>query len=133
MRNTADMTGGKPIAVLLQSISGVSANPLVTFKTSMEERERCFYFIDVLDYNTLSLNSLFHFSYDTMIRATGRYFCTFLQSVDNIHQRMRFTFPRMRSPSMQLTRAHRLGAELVYSSTRTGFTHYLMGEYYTNG
>jgi hypothetical protein len=32
MRNTADMTGGKPIAVLLQSISGVSAiNPLVAF------------------------------------------------------------------------------------------------------
>jgi hypothetical protein len=26
MRNTADVTGGKPIAVLLQSISGVSAN-----------------------------------------------------------------------------------------------------------
>jgi hypothetical protein len=32
MRNTADVTGGKPIAVLLQSISGVSAiNTLVTF------------------------------------------------------------------------------------------------------
>jgi hypothetical protein len=32
MRNTADVTGGKPIAVLLQSISGVSAiNPLVLF------------------------------------------------------------------------------------------------------
>jgi DUF1365 family protein len=32
MRNTADMTGGKPIAVLLQSISGVSAiNPIVAF------------------------------------------------------------------------------------------------------
>jgi hypothetical protein len=32
MRNTADMTGGKPIAVLLQSILGVSAiNPLVAF------------------------------------------------------------------------------------------------------
>jgi hypothetical protein len=30
MRNTTDVTGGKPIAVLLQSISGVSAiNPLV--------------------------------------------------------------------------------------------------------
>jgi hypothetical protein len=30
IRNTADVTGGKPIAVLLQSISGVSAiNPLV--------------------------------------------------------------------------------------------------------
>jgi hypothetical protein len=32
MRNTADVTGGKPIAVLLQSISSVSAiNPLVAF------------------------------------------------------------------------------------------------------
>jgi hypothetical protein len=30
--NTADVTGGKPITVLLQSISGVSAiNPLVAF------------------------------------------------------------------------------------------------------
>jgi hypothetical protein len=32
MRNIADVTGGKPIAVLLQSISGVSAiNHLVAF------------------------------------------------------------------------------------------------------
>jgi hypothetical protein len=32
MRNTADVTGGKPIAALLQPISGVSAiNPLVAF------------------------------------------------------------------------------------------------------
>jgi hypothetical protein len=30
MRNTADVTGGKPIAVLLQSISG-AINPLVAF------------------------------------------------------------------------------------------------------
>jgi hypothetical protein len=32
MKNTAEVTDGKPIAVLLQSISGVSAkNPLVAF------------------------------------------------------------------------------------------------------
>jgi hypothetical protein len=32
MRNTVDVTGGKPIAALSQSISGVSAiNPLVAF------------------------------------------------------------------------------------------------------
>jgi hypothetical protein len=32
MRNTADVTGGKPIAVLLQPISGVSViNPLIAF------------------------------------------------------------------------------------------------------
>jgi hypothetical protein len=46
MINTADVTGGKPITVLLQSISGVSAiNPLVAFTTSTEERERCYSFI----------------------------------------------------------------------------------------
>jgi hypothetical protein len=32
MKNTADVTGGKPIAILLQPLSGVSAiNPLVAF------------------------------------------------------------------------------------------------------
>jgi hypothetical protein len=32
VKNTADVTGGKPIAALLESISGVSAiNPLVAF------------------------------------------------------------------------------------------------------
>jgi hypothetical protein len=46
MRNTADLTGGKPIAVLLQSIYGVSAiNPLVAFTIPVEERERCYSFV----------------------------------------------------------------------------------------
>jgi hypothetical protein len=45
MRNTADVTGGKPIAVLLQSISDVSAINPSPFTTSMEERERCYSFI----------------------------------------------------------------------------------------
>jgi hypothetical protein len=46
MRNTADVTGGKPIAVESQSISGVSAiNHLVVFY-NMEERELVsFYFV----------------------------------------------------------------------------------------
>jgi hypothetical protein len=46
MRNIADVIGGKSIAVLLQSISGVSAiNPLSPFTTSREKRERCYTFI----------------------------------------------------------------------------------------
>jgi hypothetical protein len=46
MRNTLDVTGGKPNAVLTQSISGVSAiNPLVAFYDIREERERCYSFI----------------------------------------------------------------------------------------
>jgi hypothetical protein len=54
LKKTADVTGGKPITVLLQSISGVSAiNPLVAFydihwrKEMRKERNaiRLFYFV----------------------------------------------------------------------------------------
>jgi hypothetical protein len=46
MRNTADVTGGKPIAVLLLSISGVSAiNPLVAFyDIHGGKREKLFFY-----------------------------------------------------------------------------------------
>jgi hypothetical protein len=55
MRNTADVIGGKPIAVLLQSISGVSAiNSLVTFcKIHGGKREVLFfYFVPEQQKNT---------------------------------------------------------------------------------
>jgi hypothetical protein len=46
MKNTADVTGGKPIAILLQSISGVSA--LVAFNDiNGRKREVLFYFLRV--------------------------------------------------------------------------------------
>ncbi|XP_018377678.1 PREDICTED: soluble guanylate cyclase 89Da-like [Trachymyrmex cornetzi] len=66
--------------------------------------------------------------YDCTIKATGRYFCDFLQSVDNIHMQMRFTYPKMKSPSMYTTHVDPQGVVLVYRSTRQGFTHYLMGQ-----
>jgi hypothetical protein len=57
MRNTADVTGGKPIAVLLQSISGVSAiNPLVAFYDIHGGKREVlfFYFVpDTTDFETL--------------------------------------------------------------------------------
>jgi hypothetical protein len=47
MRSTVDVTGGKPIAALLQSISGVSAiNLLVAFyDIHGGKREVVFYFV----------------------------------------------------------------------------------------
>jgi hypothetical protein len=50
MKNTADVTGGKPIAVFLQSISGVSAiNPLVDFYDIHEEKREVLFFYFVPD------------------------------------------------------------------------------------
>jgi hypothetical protein len=50
MRNTADVTGGKPFAVLLQSISGVSAiNPLVAFNDTHGGKREVLFFYFVPD------------------------------------------------------------------------------------
>jgi hypothetical protein len=50
MRSTADVTGGKPIAVLLQSISGVSAiNPLVAFYDIHGGKRKALFFYFVPD------------------------------------------------------------------------------------
>ncbi|XP_063698080.1 soluble guanylate cyclase 89Da-like [Culicoides brevitarsis] len=68
--------------------------------------------------------------YDELIKATGRYFCDFLTSVDNIHLQMRFTYRKMKSPSMQLTSVDENGAILIYRSSRSGFSKYLMGQLY---
>jgi hypothetical protein len=50
MRNIADMTGGKSIAVFLQSITGVSAiNPLVVFYDIHERKGEVLFFYFVPD------------------------------------------------------------------------------------
>jgi hypothetical protein len=64
MRNTADVTGGKPIAVLLQSISGVSTiKPIVTFYDIPRGKREVlfFYFVpDTLKYNLRKYSSTVH-------------------------------------------------------------------------
>jgi hypothetical protein len=57
MRNTADVKDGKPIAVLLQSISGVSAiYPLVAFYDVHGEKREVLFFYFVPDtYNRLRI------------------------------------------------------------------------------
>jgi hypothetical protein len=50
MRNATDVTGGKPITVLLQSISDVSAiNPLVAFYDIHGSKREVLFFSSVPD------------------------------------------------------------------------------------
>jgi hypothetical protein len=50
MRNTADVTGGKPIAILLQSISGMSAfDVLVAFYDIHGGKRKVLFFYFVPD------------------------------------------------------------------------------------
>jgi hypothetical protein len=70
MRNTADVSGGKPIAVLLQSISGVSSiNPLVAFyDIHGGTRERCYSFILSGTPNETNLLTIFINSFNLLCK-----------------------------------------------------------------
>jgi hypothetical protein len=60
MNNTADVTGGKPIAVFLQSISGVSAiNPLVALYDTHGGKREVLFFYFVPDTTRDNGNSMF--------------------------------------------------------------------------
>jgi hypothetical protein len=72
MRHTADVTGSKPIAILLQSISGVSTiNPLVAFyDIHGGKREVLFFYANILLYLPIS----YFLSLFTVV--VMRYLCT---------------------------------------------------------
>ncbi|XP_066591877.1 soluble guanylate cyclase 89Da-like [Prorops nasuta] len=99
------------------------ANALATFNGDTVEKNMEFFGKCFVRYFS-------NLGYDCTVKATGRYFCDFLQSVDNIHMQMRFTYPKMKSPSMYTTHIDPHGVVLVYRSTRQGFTHYFMGQLY---
>ncbi|CAG0884510.1 unnamed protein product [Darwinula stevensoni] len=69
-----------------------------------------------------------HYGYDKFAHATGRYYRDFLKGIDNIHHQMRFSYPKMLSPSMYLAQENAQGAILHYKSKRRGFAPYVMGQ-----
>jgi hypothetical protein len=71
MRNTADVIGGKSIAVLLQSISGVSAiNPLVAFfDIHGGKREVLLFYYSVIYFILLLLFYVFTPSINQIVRS----------------------------------------------------------------
>jgi hypothetical protein len=72
MRNTADVIGGKPIAVLLQSISGVSSiNPLVAFYDIHGGKREVLFFYFVPD---TTRNDLFIILFNVVVRIKVRYY-----------------------------------------------------------
>lgn len=69
-----------------------------------------------------------HYGYDTLIRASGRYFRDFLHGIDNLHHQIRFSYPKMQSPSFYVEHEDIGGARLHYRSKRSGFGYYVMGQ-----
>ncbi len=69
-----------------------------------------------------------HYGYDKIVRVAGRHYRDFLRGIDNLHETMRFSFPKMSTPSFYVTEEHPQGCCLHYRSHRQGFTHYVIGQ-----
>jgi hypothetical protein len=73
MRNTTDVTGGKLIAVLLQSISGVSAiNPLIAFYDIHGGKREALFFYFIPD-TTRDIITLYNFAKITQVELKSQY------------------------------------------------------------
>ncbi|XP_064468808.1 soluble guanylate cyclase 89Db-like [Ornithodoros turicata] len=69
-----------------------------------------------------------YYGYDILIRSSGRFFRDFLIGIDNLHHQIRFSYPRMHSPSMYVETEDRGGLVLHYRSKRSGYHYYVVGQ-----
>lgn len=68
------------------------------------------------------------FGYDSMLKVQGRGLADFLEGMDNLHEYLRLTYPKMKSPSFQCTDEGPGGLTLYYRSQRKGFLYYVKGQ-----
>ncbi|CAF0750645.1 unnamed protein product [Adineta ricciae] len=69
-----------------------------------------------------------NYGYDRVLRILGHNMRDFLNGLDNLHEYMRYTYPRMRPPSFYVEKETAHGLTLHYRSRRRGFVHYVIGQ-----
>lgn len=68
------------------------------------------------------------YGYDKLLRLTGRHYRDFLHGIDNIHEVIRFSYPRLQSPAFLVLSEDSDGCVLLYQSKRRGFKYYVIGQ-----
>ena len=68
------------------------------------------------------------FGYGDVLALLGRQLRDFLNGLDNLHEYLKFSYPRLRAPSYFCDNESDAGLHLHYRSKRRGFTHYTMGQ-----
>ena len=69
-----------------------------------------------------------NYGYDRIIRVSGRHFRDFLSGIDNLHEHMRFAYPKLMSPTFFCSEETSTGLLLHYRSKRIGFLRYVIGQ-----
>ncbi|XP_059098950.1 soluble guanylate cyclase 88E-like isoform X2 [Tigriopus californicus] len=74
------------------------------------------------------VNFLGQFGYGDVLALLGRQLRDFLNGLDNLHEYLKFSYPRLRAPSYFCDNETDTGLELHYRSKRRGFVHYTIGQ-----
>ncbi|KAG8193603.1 hypothetical protein JTE90_000236 [Oedothorax gibbosus] len=69
-----------------------------------------------------------HYGYDRVLSVLGRHMRDFLNGLDNLHEYLKFSYPRMKAPSFFCENETSSGLTLHYRSTRRGFLWYTIGQ-----
>uniref|UniRef100_A0A1I8GB62 guanylate cyclase n=1 Tax=Macrostomum lignano TaxID=282301 RepID=A0A1I8GB62_9PLAT len=73
------------------------------------------------------MNFLSQYNYDAVLKVLGRDLRDFLNGLDNLHEYLRFTYPKLKPPSFFCVNESRTGITLQYRSRRVGFISYVQG------
>jgi guanylate cyclase len=68
------------------------------------------------------------YGYDKMLRVLGRHMRDFLNGLDNLHEYLKFSYPKLKPPSFFVDEESPYGLILHYRSKRRGFLYYVMGQ-----
>ncbi|PVD33577.1 hypothetical protein C0Q70_04834 [Pomacea canaliculata] len=68
------------------------------------------------------------YGYDSILKVLGRHMRDFLNGLDNLHEYLRFSYPKLRPPSFFVENENKNGLTLHYRSRRKGFVHYVKGQ-----
>lgn len=68
------------------------------------------------------------YGYDRILKVLGRHMRDFLNGLDNLHEYLRFSYPKLKPPSFFCENETRTGLTLHYRSKRKGFVHYVKGQ-----
>ena len=69
-----------------------------------------------------------NFGYGDVLALLGRALRDFLNGLDNLHEYLKYSYPRLRAPSYYCDNETDKGLQLHYRSKRRGFVHYTMGQ-----
>lgn len=74
------------------------------------------------------ISFLSNHGYDAILRVLGRDFRDFLNGLDNLHEYLRFSYPKLKPPSFFCVNESKTGITLQYRTQRSGFVQYVRGQ-----